>query len=314
MLNVSSWLAFIAGFLSFVSPCVLPLVPAYIGYMSNRVTAQVVSGLATANGPIMVTQVVQKNRLQMALHGGAFVAGFMFVFVVFGLAIEAGTQALSSTFFQIQRVIIPHVGGILIVLFGLHFLGLIGPVVHWLERRTVLDQLGAVGLSIRRGLAWLQAALYADTRLQLAPRRDYGLFGSSLMGVIFAAGWTPCIGPIYGAILTMAASRGGSVAQAGGLMVMYSLGLGIPFIITAIALDRTRGVLNRLKRHLRTLKVVSGVLMIVIGILVYTGDLQRLSQFGAANASFSYKLETCTTAFFNGTLPLSGVGDCLSRP
>jgi cytochrome c-type biogenesis protein len=311
MINVTVWLAFIVGFLSFISPCVLPLVPAYVGYMGNRVTAQVVTGLSAATIPGISVQVVQTRRFQMALHGIAFVAGFMFVFVVFGLAIAAGTRLLSSTFYEIQRVIIPHVGGILIVLFGLHFMGLIVPVLHWLECRPGLEYLGRPGIYIKRGLAWLQSALYADTRLNMRSHGRSGLLGSSLMGVIFAAGWTPCVGPIYGSILTMAAS-GGSVFQAGGLMIAYSLGLGIPFILTAIALDRAQVILRRLKRHLNWIKVASGVLMIIIGVLVYTGDLQRISQIGAANASFSYRLEQCTTDFFNGALPWSNIGQCLS--
>src|SRR5258708_9951822 len=183
MINVTVWLAFVSGFLSFASPCVLPLVPAYVGYMANRVTAKATSELAILTGgstPSM--EVVQQNRFQMALHGLAFVAGFTFVFVVFGLAIEAVKRALSLTFFEVQRVIIPHVGGVLIILFGLHFLGVIVPILHWLECQPILDQLGAAGLHLKRGLAWLQSALYAGTRPQMKVQHAYGLLGSSLMG------------------------------------------------------------------------------------------------------------------------------------
>src|SRR5260221_13953870 len=112
MINVTVSLAFIAGLLSFVSPCVLPLVPAYVGYMTNRITAQAVSEWAVVTpSPTASMDVVRKNRFQMALHGVAFVGGFTFVFVVFGLAIEAGTRLLSSTFYDMQRFTIPHVGG-----------------------------------------------------------------------------------------------------------------------------------------------------------------------------------------------------------
>ncbi len=311
-MTITAWLAFLAGLLSFVSPCVLPLVPAYVGYMGNRVTAQVASPLVMASGPAL--QPVQRHRLQMALHGMAFVAGFMVVFVGFGLAINAGTQLVSATFYDVQRVFIPRLGGILIIVFGLHFIGLVVPALGWLERRASLNRLGSLGLSLKHGLAWLQQILYADTRHQLKPDERYGLFSSSLMGIIFAAGWTPCIGPIYGTILTMASSSSGSVLQAGGLMVMYSLGLGLPFVLTAIALDRVQGVLGRLKRHLPALKIASGVFMIVIGVFVYTGDMQRLSQLGAANATFSYKLEGCAVDVVEGRLPLSQFGDCLSKP
>src|SRR5260370_35631778 len=98
----------------------------------------------------------------MRLAGPAFVAGFTFVFVVFCLAIEAGTRLLSATFYEVQRVIIPHVGGVLIILFGLHFLGLIVPMLHWLECQPVLDHFGNAGLSLRRGLAWSSDVCSSD--------------------------------------------------------------------------------------------------------------------------------------------------------
>ncbi|MHB8626402.1 MAG: cytochrome c biogenesis CcdA family protein [Aggregatilineales bacterium] len=306
MINVTAWLAFLAGFLSFISPCVLPLVPPYVAYIGNRITAQI----ATGTGPL---QDSSARRFQMALHGLTFVAGFTLVFVVFGLAITAGTRVLSATFYDVQRMIIPRVGGILIVLFGLHFLGLVVPTLHWLECYTPLERLGTIGLRLKTGLAWLQSALYADTRRRLRFRRNNGLIGSGLMGIIFAAGWTPCIGPIYGTILTMAAS-GGSVFQAGGLMLVYSLGLGIPFIVTAALLDRIQGILRQLKRCLPVIKVASGTLLVAIGVLVFTGELQRFSQFGATTATFSYTMEECAVNVSNGQLALSALPDCLSKP
>jgi len=266
-----------------------------------------------AAGSNVAVEIARKNRFHLALHGIAFIAGFTFVFVVFGLAVEAGTQLLSSTFYQVQRVTIPHVGGILIILFGLNFLGVIGPVLHWLECQAALEHLGAVGLYLKRGLAWLQSALYADTRPQMNMRRSSGLIGSSLMGVVFAAGWTPCIGPIYGSLLTMAASGNESLVRVGGLMTVYSMGLGLPFIITAFALDRVKGILRRLRRHLNTLKVASGMLMILMGILVYTGAMQRIAQFGSVNgAVFMYKVEECTIKLFDGKLPIDSIGSCIS--
>ncbi len=311
MVNVTAGLAFLAGFLSFVSPCVLPLIPAYITYMGNRITAQVVATSDLGLDKPSTAQMVREHRFQMALHGIAFVAGFMFVFVVFGLAVTAGTRLLSTTFYEIQHEVIPRLGGILIVLFGLHFLGLIVPTLHRLECWSGLERLGKSGIYIRRGAAWLQAILYADTRPQMRGQRNYGLFGSVLMGVIFAAGWTPCIGPIYGTILTMAVN--GTILQSGGLMVMYSLGLGIPFLIMAVALDRTQGLLLQFKRHMNGLKIVSGILLISMGILVFTGNLQRISQFGAANATFSYKLEDCTISISKGDVPIGDLASCLAK-
>lgn len=313
MITVTWWLAFIGGFLSFVSPCVLPLVPAYIGYMSNRVTAQAIAGTDIASG-LPVPNSNHRNRFQMALHGISFVIGFSLIFVVFGLALTAGTRALSATAFTVQRDIIPRAGGVLIILFGLHFLGVIVPALHWLECRPELEQLGSAGLTLRRGLRWLQSVLYSDTRPQLQQKQASGLIGSGLMGIVFAAGWTPCIGPIYGTILTMAASSSQNLVQAGALLAMYSLGLGVPFILAAVLLDRAKGLLNRLKPHLNKIKVASGLIMILIGVLIYTGNLQRISQFGAANATFSYKLESCAVQVFDGKLPVSGVKECLEQP
>ncbi len=313
MLNVTLWLAFISGLISFISPCMLPLVPAYVGYMGNRVTAQVTSGTTVTSDVRASTALFHQHRFQMALHGITFVLGFMVVFVGFGLVITAGTQVLASAFYDVQHLIIPRVGGVFIMLFGLHFIGLLVPALHWLERRAVLDRLGKLGRAVRRGLGWLQNALYADTRPHVNLQRSHGLIGSGLMGIVFAAGWTPCIGPIYGTILTLAASNNGNLLQAAGLLVMYSLGMGVPFILTALALDRVKGLFRRLNRHLNTLKVASGVLMILIGVFVYTGDLQRIAQLGASRAQFTYRIETCAVDFFNGTLPASKVGDCLSR-
>ena len=315
MLNVSPFLAFIAGLLSFFSPCVLPLVPGYIGYMTNRVTTQVVSEptdwVARTVSPI---EIVQKNRFFMALHGLSFVMGFTFVFVVFGLAIDTGTQIVASTFYDIQRQIIPRIGGVLIIVFGLHFLGLLVPALHWLERRRFLDRLGTLGQFAKRCLNRMQSTLYADMRPLAKQQPGYGLLGSMLMGVIFSAGWTPCIGPVYGAILTMAVSGSQSLAHVGGLMTSYSLGLGLPFIIAAFALDRTQGLFIRLKRHIRFLKLAGGLVMIAMGILVYTGELQLISRFGASqSAVFMYKLEDCGIKVFEATIPAGDIGSCIAK-
>ena len=116
-------------------------------------------------------------------------------------------------------------------------------------------------------------------------------------------------------MLTMAANGSESLVRVGGLMTVYSLGLGLPFVITAVALDRVQGLLRRLKRHLNTLKVASGLLLILIGILVYTGELQRISQFGSANsAMFMYKVEECTIQLFDGKVSVSGMSTCISEP
>ncbi|MHB8627733.1 MAG: sulfite exporter TauE/SafE family protein [Aggregatilineales bacterium] len=283
--------------------------------MTNRVTDRVTSEWADSQTrAASPAEVVRQNRFFMALHGLSFVVGFTFVFVVFGLAIDAGTQLVSSLFYKIQRDIIPRVGGVLIMLFGLHFLGLLVPALHWLEQRPLLERLGTGGHSIKRGLAWLQSALYADTRHHVGQQPGYGLFGSVLMGVIFAAGWTPCIGPVYGTILTLAASGNENLAHIGGLMTSYSLGLGLPFILAAVALDRTQGLLSRLKRHLRILKAAGGMVMIGMGILVYTGEMQAIARFGVSSgAVFMYKVEDCTVNVFEGKLTVGDIGSCIAE-
>lgn len=312
MIDVTVSLAFLAGLLSFASPCVLPLVPAYLGYLANHVTGQTLHDLNLESNVKPLPK--PARRYQMALHGIAFMVGFTFIFVVFGLVIDAGTQLLASTFYDVQRVVIPRVGGILIMLFGLHFLGVIGPMLRWLESRPLLDQMGVAGQSLKRAFVWLEGILYADTRPWLKTRQSYGLLGSSLMGVVFAAGWTPCIGPIYGTLLTMAATGTTSLVQVGGLMTVYSLGLGLPFIFAAVALDRAQGILRRVKRHLNTLKWVSGLFLIGIGLLVYTGELQRLSQFGSVRSGvFMYKVEECMIQVYRGKLSPGEMGTCIDK-
>lgn len=161
----------------------------------------------------------------------------------------------------------------------------------------------------QRALARLQGVLYADTRREMEPRSEYGYVGSALMGVVFSAGWTPCIGPVYGAVLTLAAN-GGSLSQAGTLLAAYSLGLGVPFLLTALALDQMRGLLRRLQRHMKTIELVSGLFLILIGFLVLTGQLQQLSQYGA-NGEFAYNLEFCATELFQGNITVGEFGACM---
>jgi len=157
----------------------------------------------------------------------------------------------------------------------------------------------------------LEIALYADTRQQMAATGQTGFGGTALMGVVFAAGWTPCIGPIYGAILTLAAN-GGSVTQAGTMLLAYSLGLGIPFIGTALLLDSAQGMLRGLNQHMGTIKLASGVFLILIGFAVASGQLQRLSTVGA-NGTFAYNLEECFTGAVAGQVAWGDVVGCINE-
>jgi cytochrome c-type biogenesis protein len=155
-----------------------------------------------------------------------------------------------------------------------------------------------------------QRAFYTDTRRQMVAQGHQSYAGSAIMGVIFSAGWTPCIGPIYGAILTMAA-MGGDVGTAGALLLAYSLGLGIPFIIAAFLLDGAQSILRRLRPHLHKIELVSGAFLVIVGVLVASGRLQYLSQnFATQFSDFSYNLEDCAVKLNQGQLDLGGFFAC----
>jgi cytochrome c biogenesis protein CcmG/thiol:disulfide interchange protein DsbE len=159
----------------------------------------------------------------------------------------------------------------------------------------------------------MQYALYVDTRRQSQPRSRYGYLGSMFMGVVFSAGWTPCIGPTYGTVLTLASS-GHSLSKAGTLLAAYSLGLGIPFLLTALALDQAQGVLRRLQKNMRTIEAVSGTFLILIGVLVFSGQLQRLSTIGSGQGSLgdlSLNLENCWVGAVEGRVHWSNFPRCI---
>lgn len=366
--NVTVGLAFLAGFLSFISPCVLPLIPAYIGYLSGRATTQVsrelanggsaagsgasgVSGAAPLATVSTVSTVSAMNsagltgmsgmgsmsniggigpggvatatfgvstpavptttsRLGTFVHGVFFVLGFTLVFVVFGLLTNASLQFLRARTYDFQNLI-ARIGGLLVIFFGLHVMGLSGWVLRMLQTRVDWESMGGTGKAIVGGLERIQLMLYGDTRRQMNPRNNYGYLGSALMGVIFAAGWTPCVGPIYGSILTLAAAKD-SWSQAGVLLLAYSLGLGVPFLLTAAALDRMRGLLKRLQKQMRAIELISGVFLILIGYLLFTGRLAELAQVGGGFADFTYNLEECVTGIFRGNVPAGDFGTCMN--
>ena len=351
-MDVGVWLAFIAGLVSFVSPCVLPLVPAYIGYMGGRVT-HTVSLQVGLSGSAAVEAWGTRMRVNTFLHGVAFVFGFGLVFVVFGLLTTAFLTQIGGQNIALVRDIIARAGGLLIIFFGLHFMGAVRWALARLEATgwtksvwlsvALLAGIGALivwalvdpligipvaavvgiwmaikGAFTRPAAFWtglingLNRMLYADTRRSMQGARGNGFTGSVLMGVIFAAGWTPCIGPIYGSILTLAAT-GGGVAQAGALMVAYSLGLGVPFLMTALLLDSAQGLLRRLQRHLHAIELVSGGFLVFIGVLVASGQLQSLSQnFATQFSDFSYHLEECVVGVTQGELTIGEFGPCMN--
>ena len=356
MENVTIGLALAAGLLSFISPCVLPLVPAYIGYMGGRLTHKVSQQAAyggAASGSLFF-------RLQLLLHGMAFVCGFTLIFVLIGLFTTA-LSWLAGQHVATFTEVIGRFGGLVIIFFGFQFMGLAPRFFAWLRKKSqssLLDNallsLLAVALAalilywgflgqalpalvlsaalalfmFSRGaftqpavfwhalLERLDAAVYADTRGEIGAGGRDGLLGSAFMGMVFSAGWSPCIGPLLGTILTVAATSGastGQVAQGMLLLAAYSIGLGIPFILTALLLNSAQGLLRRLQRKMNAIKLFSGSLLVVIGLLVASGQLQSLSQtFSRGDfADFTYRVEECGLGYFEGQLRLSHVGACL---
>ncbi len=296
--NLTLGLAFVAGLLSFISPCVLPLIPAYIGYLGGRTTLKAAGagGDSTAVG----------GRFNTLVHGLFFVGGFMLVFVAFGLLLSTVVNTLAL------KDLIAQVGGLIVIVFGLHMMGVIGPLLQKLIGLSVWDKLGGFGAAIKGGLTRLHTALYSDTRRQMDHDADSGYFGSALMGVVFAAGWSPCIGPIYTAILALAATEG-SLGRSAVLLVGYALGLGIPFLIMAVAMDQARGFLKQLRPHMHKVEIISGVLLIGIGILLLTGGLTWLSE-QLGGGQFAVQVESCASALFAGEIGLGEVGECLNTP
>lgn len=351
MSEVSFGIAFIAGLLSFLSPCVLPLVPAYIGYMGSRMTHSLALQTAGQKRSESGTLVIQ--RVNMLAHSVAFVLGFTLVFVSIGLATTALFSVMGSAA-SLVTDIISRLGGIIIILFGLHFMGalrwffgqirryplltatpltalIVGLVLSLLLRWGTIEWLvalpfiAAVWLWLVLGGAFqqphqfwmatlgsLETRLYSDTRREMTPASSAGLGGSFLMGVVFSAGWTPCIGPIYGTILTVAANTG-DVGMAMPLLIAYSLGLGVPFIAAGLLLGRVQKVLKRLQRSMHRVELVTGALLVFIGVLVATGQMTRLTQsLNGSFADISIRIEECGVGVFQERLALSQVGACMN--
>jgi len=350
MIDVTLGLAFLFGLISFLSPCVLPLVPAYIGYMGGRVTQTVAA--QTAGGG-QVVEIGLTGRLSTLLHGVAFVLGFTVIFVALGLATTAFLNLIGGQNVRIVEQILARAGGLFIILMGLHMVGVLRTVFRRaLEKPERLNNLGLTVIAtivialiilwaivepliaiplIALFILWLavsdafttpgkfwtrtitgiQNGLYADTRRQMVASGKQNFASSFFMGMVFSAGWTPCIGPIYGSILTMAAT-GGNVSQAGAQLVAYSLGLGIPFLLAALLLDGAQGFLRKLQRHIQTIERFAGILLIVIGIAIASGQMQILSRnFANEFADFSTRLEECALSIVQGERPIGEFNACM---
>ena len=227
--NVSIPAALIAGLVSFLSPCVLPLVPPYLIYLTGA-TIEHVAHEGTASS----------SRRAVMISALLFVLGFSTVFVLLG-----ASASLIGGLIRAWSAQLAILAGIVIIIMGLHFLGLT-----------------RIGLLMREG--------------RLTIPKPVGLWGAYVMGLAFAFGWTPCIGPILAAILSIAAAES-TVAKGAGLLAVYSAGLGIPFLIAAFMVERFSSVFARMKRHLVTVERAMGVLMIVTGIAFLTGAVSNVS-------------------------------------
>ena len=237
MENVTLATAFLAGIISFISPCVLPIVPGYISFVSGVSLQELKSNLDLDDE--------KRRRLlrQVGLNSVFFVLGFSVVFVVMG-----ASATYIGNWFAANRTVLARVAGVVIVIFGLHTMGL--TPIKWLNY---------------------------EKRFQ-TQKKPMGLAGSFLIGLAFAFGWSPCIGPILAGVLALAATQD-TVAQGVWLLAAYSLGLGVPFIATALATNRFLDLFDRVKNHMRFIEITAGVLLVAVGILVATDRLQALSRY-----------------------------------
>jgi len=228
MPDVNIFAAFIAGVLSFLSPCVLPLVPPYLVYLAGASIEQ----RAVGERPLV--------RLDAIIAALLFIAGFTTVFVALGASASAVSGVLRA-----YSNVLSYVAGVAIIIMGLHFLGL--TPIRWLMQEK-----------------------------RVAMAKPVGLWGAYVMGLAFAFGWTPCIGPILAAILSVAAAEA-TVERGAGLLAVYSAGLGIPFLVAAFMVEQFSSLFARIKRHLASIERAMGVLLVITGIGFLTGSVTTIS-------------------------------------
>ena len=214
-------IALVAGVISFLSPCVLPIVPPYLAYMGG-----------VSLNDMSSERAARRSATIAALF---FVLGLSTVFLILGF-----TASAFGAFFLQNQVLFAQLSGVVIIVFGLHFIGVF--------RIPFLDQ---------------------EARLD-AGDKGGSSFGAYVLGLAFAFGWTPCIGPQLGAILSLAASEG-SVTRGTLLLGIYALGLGIPFLLAAMFITRAMGLMNRIKRHMKLIERIMGSLLILVGLAMVTG-------------------------------------------
>jgi cytochrome c-type biogenesis protein len=231
LVTVSLGLAFLAGMVSFLSPCVFPVVPSYVGFVTGMTLDELKEGGRAA------------ARRRAAVHSALFVLGFSLVFIALG----ASATALGGTLRR-SLPLLQQVGGVVIVVFGLYLLGV---------------------LKI--------PALMRERRMQLTSR-PAGHLGSVAVGVAFGAGWTPCVGPVLASVL-LYASFEETMLQGMLLLGAYALGLGIPFFVAAVALNWFLAGASRLRRWIVPLERAAGAMLVLVGVLLFTGEFARITAF-----------------------------------
>ena len=229
MAEISYFYVVLAGLLSFLSPCVLPIVPGYLCFLAGTSLDKIASGEDASK---------ERNVFYFAL---SFVFGFSTVFILLG----ASATLLSGLIYEYLDIL-RIVGGIIIIVFGIHFMQIIQ--LPFLNR---------------------------DTRYQIESYRP-GVVGSYVIGLSFAFGWTPCIGPILGSVLSIAASSE-TVTYGIVLLMLYSAGLGIPFLLAAYAINGFMRFLTKIRNYIRVIEIFTGVLLVIFGILILTNRIQELA-------------------------------------
>jgi cytochrome c-type biogenesis protein len=330
--NLTLSIAFLAGLLSFASPCVLPLVPAYMGYLGGTAVMSGEEGGA------------RRETARTFLHSLLFVLGFGLVFVLLG-----ASATFIGRFLFDSSILLRRVGGVLLVVFGMRLMAIGWSRRRWImaavivalatfvldsgllaQGRIALDEYAIVwleeslmmGLVVLAGAGWSTARqvilavaagilnflasfdtllpnlvasvliplavillnradfFYAEKKIELQQTGQTGYLRSLLLGVVFAAGWTPCVGPILAGILVVA-SQLETVGEGILLLSSYTLGLGIPFLLVGLAFGPLSRWLRRMNRYLGAVSVISGVLLVLMGIFIYTDSLTFLSRYGS---------------------------------
>jgi len=228
--EVSILIAFSAGVLTFLSPCILPLFPSYITYITGRSFEDIKSSVKSYD----ITRLTVINSL-------FFILGFSIIFVSVGI-----TLSYFGSFFGIKRIWLERVGGILIILLGLNMMGI------------------------------LKTKFLSQEKVITSKKKRFGYLGSLLVGMAFAFGWTPCLGPILSSILIYATTLE-NLSKAVVLLLTYSLGLGLPFLIAGIAINQFLFLFTRFKNFMRFVPIVSGIFLITMGVALFSGQFSRIA-------------------------------------